>query len=243
MHPVEALWAEHAPVAGYPRGVVSIPEPIPGLAFFPGGSGLWHAALGQPLPPFPLGGVMVLGHDFHSEEGYRASLARGHERYSQPTWRNLTVLLGEAGVDLGACFFTNVYMGLRAGAKTTGPFPGATDPAFVAHCRRFLVRQLAAQRPALILTLGVYAPRMLAPISPDLAHWADGRGFRHLDEVGPVRVAAFPDVPGLTAAVVALTHPCMRTASVHRRRYGAVTGGAAELSMLHDGLAAGAPGV
>ena len=243
MHPAELLWSEHAPPAGYPAGVVAFPEPIPGTAFFPGGFGLWRAVAGDPLPPFPVGGVMVLGHDFHSETGYRESLARKAERATQPTWRNLVRLLGAAGIDLDRCFFTNAYMGLRAGTGTTGPFPGRCDPAFVAHCRRFLARQLAVQRPTLVLTLGIHAPQVLAPLSPELASWGKGRGLKYLDAAGPVRTAVtFPDALGVVATVVALTHPSLRDASVRHRRYKDECGAPAEFRMLADARAdAGAP--
>ena len=190
-----------------------------------------------PLPPFPLEGVMILGHDFHSEVGYYASVARGCESPNQPTWLNLVKFLNQVGISLPNCFFTNVYMGLRAGKQTMGPFPGGRDPAFVAHCRRFLLRQLAAQRPRLILTLGIYAPFVLAPLSPELAPWAAKRGFKHLDEMGPVqRGVTFPESPDLRATVAALTHPCLRHATIRHRRYKGRTGVNAEALMLEDAL-------
>ena len=179
LHPSEALWVEHAPPPGYPAGVVAVPEPIAGTSFFPGGFGLWNPEGTRPLPSFPLGGVMVLGHDFHSETGYAASLARGHESPNQPTWRSLTALLERSGIPPCRCFFTNVYMGLRAGSRTTGPFPGARDAEFVAHCRRFLARQLSVQRPRLILTLGAVAPYVLAPLSRELDIWTAPRSLRN----------------------------------------------------------------
>lgn len=239
MHPARQLWAEHAPSAGYPPGVVCIPEPIPGTAFFPGGYGMWNPSGSPALPEFPVGGVMILGHDFHSESGYRASLARGAESSTQPTWRNLLDLLSEAGLLPSRCFFTNAFMGLRAGEATTGRFPGASDPEFVAHCRRFLARQLHVQQPSLVVTLGVHAPRMLAALSPDLAPWETGIGLKHLDSVGPVREGVtFTAVPGLRVVAVALTHPSLRHASVRHRRYRNETGARAELVMLRDAVAA-----
>jgi hypothetical protein len=118
MHMAETLWKRHHPPMGYPPGVLAVREPIPGIAFFPGGYGLWRPDVSRPLPPFPVGGVMVLGHDFHSEVGYEESLARGRKSESQPTWRQLIRLLCQVGIDPTRCFFTNVYLGLRAGAAT-----------------------------------------------------------------------------------------------------------------------------
>lgn len=235
MHPAEALWTRHKKTGPYPAGVIAVPEPIPGIAFFPGGFGLWRPDIQCPLPPFPVGGVMVLGHDFHSEAGYRASLARGREAETQPTWRHLRALLSKAGIPVERCFFTNVYMGLRQGEATTGPFPGATDAAFVARCSRFLLEQLDAQRPALILALGINVPPILGSLSDDLVDWTTGRGLKHLDEVGPVRHrVSFSGVTGLQSSVVALTHPSLRPASVRHRRYKGESGDRVELFMLRD---------
>lgn len=237
-HPVERLRQQHAPTAGYPPGVLPVPEAISGLAFFPGGHGLWGARADAPLPEFPAGGVMVLGHDFHSESGYRESLRLGGERTTLPTWRNLLSLLREVGIREERCFFTNLYMGLRAGTATTGVFPGADDVAFVDHCTRFLLEQLRAQRPSLVLTLGVHVPPVLGTLSPELAPWTTARGLRHLDHAGPVRRAVtFDGIPGFTTTVVALVHTSLRHASVRHRTYEGATGHAAEVRMLRDALA------
>ncbi|GLC27762.1 hypothetical protein [Roseisolibacter agri] len=238
VHPAERLWRSHAPPTGYPAGVVSVPAPIPGRAFFPGGYGLWGAGADR-LPDFPVGGVMVLGHDFHSESGYRESLGLGAERETMPTWRNVRALLCEVGIALERCFFTNLFMGLRAGTATTGVFPGATDADFVAHCRAFLLGQLRAQRPALLLTLGVHVPPIVGTLSPELAPWTEGRGFRHLDAAGPVRTGVtFPRVEGLCTTAVTLVHPSLRHAGVRHRRYAGLAGHAAEVRMLRDAMAA-----
>jgi hypothetical protein len=236
-HPVQALWARHHPPDGYPTGVLAVREPIPGIAFFPGGYGLWRHDTSRPLPPMPIGGIMVLGHDFHSECGYEASLARGRESASQPTWRQLRNLFDVVGIDPSQCFFTNIYMGLRAGVATTGPFPGRKDQRFVEHCRRFLAEQLRVQRPSLILTLGIYVPSFLGLLSSDLSVWTQGAGLKYLDRVGPVRTGVrFELEPTLVATVVALTHPSLRDASVRHRRYGGREGNAAELEMLREAL-------
>lgn len=238
MHPAEDLWARHHPRAGYPTGVVGVPEPIPGLAFFPGGYGLWDTSAGRPLPPMPVGGVMVIGHDFHSVAGYEASRLAGGERLTLPTWGNLLRLFDAAGVPPERCFFTNLYMGLRAGVATTGPFPGAADTTFVAHCRVFLAEQLRVQRPALVLSLGINVPPALGALSPELAAWATGKGVRHLDAVGPVRSGVtLGGIPEYQTTVVALLHPSLRHASLRHRRYVGEAGAAAELAMIRDGMA------
>lgn len=179
---------------------------------------------------------MVLGHDFHSETGYHESRRAGSERLTLPTWSNLLRLLAAARIPLARCFFTNFYMGLRAGSATTGTFPGATDPGFVAHCTNFLCEQLLAQRPALVLTLGIHVPPLIGTLSPELASWTTRKGFKHLDACGPVRTGVtFTGLDGFSSTVVALIHPSLRHASLRHRRYEGTKGAEAELRMLQVG--------
>jgi uracil-DNA glycosylase len=180
---------------------------------------------------------MVLGHDFHSETGYAESRRLGGERLTLPTWSNLLKLFHAAGVPPERCFFTNLYMGLRAGSATTGMFPGASDPAFVAHCQTFLLQQLSLQLPALILTLGVHVLWAIGSLSPELAPWAEGRGLKHLDTVGPLRSGVtFPGLGDFRTTAVALIHPSLRHANLRHRRYDGAVGAAAELALLRNGL-------
>ena len=233
MHLVERLWAAHHQVAPYPDGVLPVPEPIVGTSFFPGGFGLWRPNIDAPLPRFPIGGVMILGHDFHSEVGYEKSLARGAESMTQPTWRNLLHLMARCGLEPGDCFFTNVYMGLRAGRETTGVFPGASDAAFVGRCLRFLTEQIATQRPRAILTLGRFVPALLARLSPELEGWRSTKTLKAIDDVGPLaRVVTFDGVHDVVCVVAALTHPSLRHAGVRWRRYEGLVGDAAEVLMV-----------
>ena len=239
-HPVERLFEELKNVEPYPEGVVPVPERLPGTAFFPGGMGLWHRVSEDPPPPMPTGGVMVLGHDFYSEAGYRRFLANRGESTKGPTWRNLLALLARVGVGPERCFFTNVYMGLRAGSENTGRFPGSRDPGFVERCRAFLGEQIRTQGPRLILTLGSHVPVVLAPLSEDLTPWLEAKSLKALDEAGCPLIpgARFPSVPGLDVTVASLVHPSIRWASVLRRRYGELSGDAAEVSILKDALKA-----
>ncbi|QIN77247.1 hypothetical protein GBA65_00510 [Rubrobacter marinus] len=235
-HPVERLFELLGTVEPYPEGVVPVPEKLPGTAFFPGGTGLWQPD-GAP-PPMPIGGVMVLGHDFYSEAGYRRFVAERGESTRGPTWRNLLALLARVGVGPERCFFTNAYVGLRAGSRNTGRFPGSRDPGFVERCREFLGEQLRAQKPRLVLTLGSYVPAVLAPLSGDLAPWLRAASLKALDEAGRPLIpnARFPSVPGGEVAVAALVHPSIRWASVLGRRYAGLEGDAAEVAMLEEAL-------
>ncbi len=238
-HPVEHLFAQldHV-VEPYPLGVVRPWGRIGGIAFFPGGSGLWGTVPHQSLPPMPIGGIMVLGHNFDCETGFAKSLRRDSENLNGPTWRTIRRVLLQAGVALEQCFFTNAYMGLKAGSEPTGPFPGARNADFVSRCQRFLIEQLRLQQPRLLLTLGKEVPPVLAPLTPELRlAWMGLHTLQEMDQRGVALVDAvrFPDVPHATA-VVALTHPANRTPNVRRRRYQGLEGDAAELALLQDAL-------
>jgi uracil-DNA glycosylase len=235
-HPSRLLWRDMSSVEPYPTGVRAVPEQIAGTSFFPGGTGLW-CENAQVVPPMPVGGVMLLGHDFHSVAGYEWSRKNIAENLESPTWRNLLALLRAVPVALESCFFTNAYMGLREGARTTGPFAGACDAAYVARCRGFLIRQLQVQRPHLILALGTAVPPFLAALSPHLAQWKTWNNFRALDaaRLCVIQSASFP-AANHVCGVVALTHPCLRGSNVFRRRWRAYKGDRGELEMVRECL-------
>lgn len=238
-HPIEYLFTLlDQVVAPYPAGVVQVRGRIGGTAFFPGGTGLWGTVPDQPLPPMPVGGVMVLGHNFDCETGFAASLRRGGENLNGPTWRTIRAVLRQAGIALEQCFFTNAYMGLKAGSEPTGTFPGARNGDFVRRCQRFLTEQIRLQQPRLLLTLGKEVPPVLAPLAPELCQaWLGLRTLQELDAHGVSLVdsARFPDVQQVTT-VVALTHPANRAPNVRRRRYNGLEGDAAEQALLQDAL-------
>ena len=240
MHPIDVLFAEMAQVAPYPPGVVEAPGRIPGITFFPGGHGLWGAKAGQPLPPLPVGGVMVLGHNYDSEAGFQRTCRRGTEveevstdsaneaalrpdyKPCNPTWSGLWELLPSVPLPWERCFFTNAYMGLREGRKSTGRFPGSQDAGFVSRCRDFLRVQLLKQQPAVVLTLGAWVPAFVAELSEQLSPWRGIQSVPELDEVeiGPViHGVTFANSGAPQCSVVALTHPSRRHLNVHRRRF------------------------
>jgi hypothetical protein len=239
---IELLFNAVNMTAPFPEGVVGMPGRIRGTAFFPGGFGVWDIDGGA--SPIGRPSIMILGHDFHSETGYRKSFDRGGEVTIKdgrlvmgPTWHGLVQLLKSAHVDPAQCFFTNAYMGLREGDGTTGRFPGSTDPAFVDRCRTFLALQIQTMRPSAILTLGAWVPSFIAPLSPELKSWSKARALVDVDKIGPIIPNAhFPDATNLVCAVGALTHPSLRGPNVGRRCYDGVRGHTAELHLIRDVL-------
>jgi uracil-DNA glycosylase len=226
-----ALWDEMARTFhSFPKGVVPVPEPIRGTAFFPGGLGL---LLDESRDPQPEGRkVMVVGQDFNSVATYRKAQEEGSEVGTSQTWRNLARVFAELGIELGQCFFTNFYMGLRESAPETGRFPGARDEAFVQSCARFFARQMEVVRPPVIVCLG------LAPLQ------ALGKEVFGLQV--PNTLSECVDVydglstpfgspgPHGRVALVALIHPSLYFANVRRRRFQGYCGREAERAMIQQ---------
>ena len=239
VHPVDHLRALLENVAPYPSGVVRIPAPVGGTSFFPGGMGIWNSPRSADLPPLPIGKVMVLGHDYHSETGYQRTLENEEENLKGPTWRHLLDLIELAKIQRTDCFFTNFFMGLRAGKSSTGRFPGNHDQEYVQMCLDFLIQQLRVQMPRLVLTLGKYVPALIAGLSDDLSPWKDAKSFKDIDQndrcvLANVTFRQIPQVKPMT--FVALVHPCYRARNVGIRRYKELRGEAAEIRMLADGM-------
>lgn len=237
-HAITYLLALHDQFENYPNGVIRIARHIPGTAFFPGGSGLWNTQLDKPLPPMPVGGVMIVGHNFDSEAGFERSFNHAGENLKGTTWRNLLAFLEQVEILPKCCFFTNAYVGLQAGDRAIGAFPGKRDPKFVYWCQNFLLEQIKLMQPRLILSLGIYVPSFLASLSPELGRvWSGMRQFATLDEqeVALVYPSTFEGVLRPTA-VVALTHPAYRHVNVKFRRYRNLKGGDAEQALVKDAL-------
>ena len=175
---------------------------------------------------------MVVGQDFNSVAAYNRALALGSEIDVSPTWRNLRTVLAAANIPMEQCFFTNVYMGLRAVGRETGRFPGCRDKSYVSRCMAFLDRQMALARPKMILTLGLEPLRVIGTV---------------FNVIVPKSLAACAQVYGPVllphgqTVLVALTHPSLYHANVHRRRYRGLIGAKAEQAMLQAGLAEAFP--
>lgn len=245
---IQQLLQQLARVAPYPPGVLQLPDAaagrplLPGIAFFPGGTGLRGADYLTPCSVFPVGKVMIIGQDFDAEAAYRETLSLMQQGPCDPctrnpaTWGRLLAFLNRFRIGPEACFFTNFFMGLRKGDQATGMFPGARDKSFEGRCREFMQLQLQAQEPRLVLTLGIQVPSRLAPLSPQLSHWVNVRNWTNLDLAGPVvHNVQFPGLRA-TCSVVALTHPSFRPPNVGRRCYGEWQGDEAEEAMTREAL-------
>lgn len=137
-------------------------------------------------------------------------------------------LLEAAGLDAHDCFFTNAFVGLKAGDDPTGRFPGADDAEFRSWCRGFLEDQVKSMRPRVVATLGSDARRFVAAMAPELSAWAPLL-------TPPPRIVRAP-LGGQPTALVALLHPSGYHGSLGRRRYRDFTGLQAEAALLRDAL-------
>lgn len=129
-----------------------------GTAGFPDGAGLYRRT-GEPIPRFPVGGVMFVGHNTDAQ-GKHASRRRGGMSPGEPpkgrmqTWVRFYAVLERAKFDRSEFFFTNIYVGLKDGSSARGDFPGARDRSFCSWCDRFLDEQIELMQPRAIVTLG-----------------------------------------------------------------------------------------
>ena len=217
---IVALWGQSRTFRDWPQGVVPVPQPIQGTAFFPGGHGLLLDGTGK-TPT-----TMVVGQDFNTMATYEKARQSGSEFDSSTTWRNIRIVFPQLGLALRECFFTNFYMGLREHGPETGRFPGARDPAFVQCCTRFFESQIEVIKPRLILTLGL-AP--LQAIAKEIFHLPAPKTLAACDGIYQGLPAAHGSV-----SLVALTHPSLYFANIRRRRYLGHQGLAAERAMIQQ---------
>jgi hypothetical protein len=223
-------------IDAYPAGVLPLGGRISGTSFFPGGDGLWKEE--DSSVDIPIGGVMVIGHNFDNVKGFQQSLLAGKEPLSSPTWRNLLQMLSNFSIAPSECFFTNAYVGVIDAESNVGDFPGGRSPIFVEKCLDLLAFEIEVQRPRLILTLGAFVPQLIASMSPSLATWRGHKSLIGIDK------EALPFIPhasfcngAVKATVVPLTHPAQRHLNVHRRYYRGVNGHDAECMMIEDACA------
>jgi hypothetical protein len=225
---------ELVPLALYPPGVLPIPaERIAGTAFFPGGSGLWLENRDSATLSFPVGGVMVLAHNFDSEEGFRKSVLRGKEKLTTGTWGRLIGLVTAAGIPVGQCFFTNAFMGL-CGGDNSFDYRGRNDQPFRAACIDFLRTQIETQRPRLILTLGRFVPPLVSEAAMDCDLWKSSPLARSdVDAIPIVRNVPFQLGNGSShrSNIVPLAHPSMPN-NIRRRPTGFAAGREGEIEII-----------
>jgi hypothetical protein len=125
----------------YPVGMVPFPFRLQGQGFFPGGDGLWRdeghiceSGSGK----LEQNGIVFLGNDFGTLAGYKKLQRNGYENV--PTWRHIKKRVVAAQLPVGASFFTNTILGLRAEGTALTKRAGRrcrSSPSFVVNSFAF----------------------------------------------------------------------------------------------------------
>ena len=203
LHPVADFWAKLSEFNDYPPDVTPVPELLPGTAAFAASAGLYREHGSRELPPFPYGGLMVVGHNVDSRSSYEARRVSGSSHGDlvpgppMSTWRGLYKILDQARVPREQFFFTNVFVGLKAGAAT-GRFSAHRSSLFRRWCADFLRYQITTMRPSVVLVLGVPACSDIAGVTTPHP-WP--RGVLPPPQALPARVA------GHDTTLVPASHP------------------------------------
>jgi hypothetical protein len=172
-HPVEAFSTTLEEFATYPPDVArASPELLPGTAAFAASAGLYRPPGSRELPPFPYGGLMVVGHNLDSLADYEKRRRSGDSHGdlgrvtpTMNTWLGLYKLLDLAGVERDQFYFTNILVGLKKEGSPTGQFTAYDAPEFKQWCREFLGLQVTTMRPRVVLVLGVPASCEIAKVA------------------------------------------------------------------------------
>lgn len=202
-HPVDQffMWVDQIPDEAYPDQLAPVAgRHVDGVAGFPAGRGLyapcgWDHAV---PPPFPCGGLMLVGNHLDSEDAYVERLAAGAAN-GDPCpgaermrfWTMLYALLDAAGIPREEIFVTNVHPALIRGRTATGTIR-APEP-WLSECERLLRRQIEVMRPRVIAGMGQPAQHFLERLTG--ARWA-----KVPDVVDVV-------IDGREVAVAAIRHP------------------------------------
>jgi uracil-DNA glycosylase len=240
-HPSVALFEKSAMVKPYPPSVLEVPHQLPSTAFFPGGYGLWlgNSLCGpMELPPFPFEGIMAVGQDFHSEKQYDQTRMHPGQNLTKGMWPRFKDVYDRAGADFQNTFFTNAYMGLRKGEKSTGVFPGATDQSFVKRCQSFFGEQVETQKPKLILALGKRVVPFMADLSVDLHCWKGKTTIKEIQNGKQIIEGVRFGLKGHQCVVAFLLHPSMRNSNLRHRQYQEFDRDQADIQVFKDALKA-----
>lgn len=204
MHPIAEFLARLEAFTDYPPDVAPVPERLPGTAAFVAAVGLYRPPHSRQLPPFPFGGLMIVGHNLDSREAYEKRRATGlshgdvvpgHPTMS--TWRGLYRLLDGAGINRAAFFFTNAFVGLKHGGPT-GDVTAYPAPRYRQWCQDFLGHQVQVMKPRVVLTLGEPASTAVSTVS-EPRPWPAGR----LPKAGMAKASIY----GHQTVIVPAKHP------------------------------------
>lgn len=237
----------------WPEGVAEFNfQQLGGVGFFPGTKGV-YVGDGKKMKDIPVGGVMVLGHDWGTVNDYENCKKLDAENIvGNRTWDGMRKFFRNLEIDLSEIYFTNFFMGLREGASSVGEFPGEGYPAaknktaYVDACRKLVRMQIVTQKPKVLIVYGAHLPRLMSPLleNADAMGWNTFEGFKDMDKNGAPLVSEvnfeFTGETHLTT-VVSLVHPCYRSRTVQHRSWNidqenVLHGDAAEKEMMREAM-------
>lgn len=233
MTDIEKLLIKLDEIKTYPNQMRKVRNGISGLAFFPGGRGLFN----KNDTSISDKEIMILGQDFDTLEKYRAAENKDEEDIKKnTTWRNLNRFLEEANIPLTNCFFTNSIMGVRLSDNASGASPGFKDDVFVKQCQDFFLFQLNIQKPKVIFVLGLRVARFLSNLSGELKSWKTINSFKNIDisEGEAIKKNIEFTKDKVRTNLVLLMHPSARHYNLETRRYKGLNGHQAQLKMVSD---------
>jgi hypothetical protein len=231
MTEIETLRLELNKINSYPAELIKVDCGIRGKGFFPGAKGLSEDSDEK----LSNKSVMVLGHDFGANRDYENSIKRGCENQQTLTWSNLNKMLAYFGIDQSQCFFTNCIMGVRTdGQSAIGKSIAYKHQDYLTDCRNLLIKQIAIQKPKLIIALGLNIFKFLSPMSASLNDLASIKSFKRLDEMDKAGFEGtmFVGLPNFKTNLAVITHPTYWHFNVDRRKSGEFRGKEAEKKII-----------
>lgn len=182
-------------------------------------------------------GILVLGHNWGDQVSVDATnfpeqmelvnrMRRGESLGPNTRWatlgrmgRELDKLADDAGLDITRAFFTNAFVGLKVGdGGLLGGVGIRADSALYQASIQLFAHTVGRLRPRVVIALGAPTALFLAHATEDprVRSWSpsrtpplEWRGFRRVDEVGPVISHVEFTATGHHVTVVALTHPSL----------------------------------
>ena len=185
--------------------IIDTKRVIDKTVFFPAGDGLHY----KDGPPTYIE-YMVIGQDFDTYDKFKHLYDNTLSELDtkNTTWTNLLNLLGDAGIDKKAVFYTNAIMGYRDGGKNTGKSPAFKDDDFIKACRDFMIEQIRVVKPKKIIVLGANLFDFMAALSDDLKAIKDVKKFKDLD-TRVYRGVTFKNLDSYKCDVLFMLHPSL----------------------------------
>lgn len=208
-------------------GISPIVRQIPGLAFFPGGDGLWKEhGQSEPTDRNPRT-VMAVGSTFGCLDYFNklTKMSFPEENHGRDTWGRLHPFLGDIKY---RCFFTNAFPGLlNSGENIDNELrPAEFDAVYLNECRDFFSKQVELTKPKAILFLGKYSPFVIGEDRLNDLGWSKFlnhklgslREFKKIDEAEKSFISGIR-WPGVSEdiGIALLVHPSYRHRNCNRQ--------------------------